>query len=131
MFASDQAWIPPVGVLFVRILLAPWEHVVEFGYVHEQKPITTSFHYYTLARIRNWRAEPLFGGMLDCGVGETGKTDAGGAIVRRVADRDDVDALRKLWGDRRMTFAEWCEDACSRPELGDASKAMLRKQEKK
>ena len=38
MFASDQAWIPPVGVLFVRILLAPWEHVVEFGYVHDSWP---------------------------------------------------------------------------------------------
>lgn len=126
MFAIDKNWIPPVGVLFARILAAPWEHVVEFGYVHEQKPSATSFHYYTLARIRDWEAAPYFGGMLDCGVGETGTTGAGGAIVRRIANRDDVEALRKLWGDRRMTFAEWVDDVCSRPELGDGSKAMLR-----
>lgn len=125
MFANDKTWTPPRGVLFVRYLLAPWQNEVAIGYVDEE-PRNGLAHYQELARVRDWHAESTFSGMVDTTQGEMDKTGAGGTVVRRIANRDDVMAFRKLWADRRMSFAEWVEDVCSRPDLDAGCKAMLR-----
>lgn len=121
----DPTWAPPIGVLFVRIMHAPWQNDITFGYADKVDPDGIC-HYRSVARIRDWHAEADFGGSVDFAKGDMDHAGSGAAIVRRLATENDVAALRKLWSDR-FPFAEWLEDALSREGLCEESKALLRR----
>ena len=119
---ANQEWTPTLGVLFVRFLTAPWSHEVEFGYSDDPKDPA---HYRSIARIRNWQSEPNFGGTYDCAKGEIDRAGSGASIVRRHADRDDVEGLMLLWR-HRIPLAEWMSSVESEEGLCAASKALIR-----
>lgn len=118
----DALWTPPLGVLYVRMLVAPWSHEVAFCYTDDA---AQPMHYRTIARIVGWRGEPDFGGWVSGDKGDVGTTGAGAAIVRRLAYREDIEALAKLW-QHRVTLEEWARNVAERqPALCVESKAMI------
>lgn len=120
----NPEWTPPVGVLFVRFLVAPWLNEVEFGFADEPAKNDLQ-HCRSIARIRNWSAEPYFGGSLDCAKGNLDTSASAGAIVRRLAGIDDVRALMRLW-DSRISIAEWLVNVSEyTPGLCAKSKDMI------
>lgn len=118
----DALWTPPLGMLFVRMLVAPWTQETQFGYPDDA---SRPSHYRTVARIYNWRGEPDFGGWVSGDKGNVCRSAAGAAIVRRIADRDDIEALVRLW-QHRCTVEEWARDVAEyEPALCAESKAMV------
>lgn len=117
----DDTWTPPLGVLFVRFLIAPWSNEVSFGYADDTNDPK---HYRSIARIRDWSSGPDFGGNVDFAKGNVDTNVAVSTIVRRVAGSDDVEALLKLW-DSRIAIPEWAESVASARGLCDKSKAMV------
>lgn len=119
----DPTWVPTVGVLFVRIMQAPWQNEIVFGYATKEHN-GGLMHYIAIARIRNWSGEPESGGGFDCAKGDLDTETAASPIVRRLADEDDIRALVKLW-DHPTSLVEWLAIVEVERGLSAQSKAMI------
>lgn len=119
---EEAQWDPPHGVLFLRMNIGPHIHEVAFCYAHDQSR-PRSFR--RIARIRNWEGQTDWGDFHECVPGEVGMTHAGSAIVRRLAEPEDVRALARLWDDRESK-KRFLREALFDPALNEASKAMIR-----
>ena len=119
----DPSWTPPPGVLFVRFLVSPWNNEVEFAYVDDAKDPS---HHRSIARIRNWQGGPYFGGSVECAKGNHDHAGTGAAIVRRVADADDVEALFRLW-QSHVAVSEFMASVGDDRGLCPESKALIRR----
>lgn len=119
---DTEAWDPPPGVLFVRMNVGPHINDIAFAFVpNPQRPRL----YRARARIRNWEGQIDWGDFHECVPGQFGKTYCDSAIVRRMAEPDDVQALARLWGDPESRERFLREVLCE-PALCEASKAMIR-----
>lgn len=120
---ADPTWEPKVGVLFVRIMVAPWRNEWEFCYVpDERKPD----RHVAIARIRDWVGEPVnLGGSIECAKGDMDLSAAASPVIRRDAMLDDVCALFRLWNDD-TSAAEWLCHVEQVDALGARSLSLLR-----
>lgn len=120
----DPAWTPPLGALFIRIVVAPWGDEICLGFADEP-PKNGLQHYRSLARVRNWHAECDFGGNFDCAKGNLDTSHAA-PIVRRRAGHDDVSAFLRLWDpDSFVTQEQWIAIALRERALSEDGKALL------
>lgn len=118
----DALWTPPLGVLFVRMLVAPWTKETQFAYADDA---ARPSHHKSIARIHNWCGEPDFGGWTSGDKGDISHSAAGAAIVRRIVYREDIEALVRLWR-HRCTVEEWARNVVQyEPKLCTESKAMV------
>lgn len=119
---DTEAWDPPPGVLFVRMNVGPHINEMAFAFVPEPNH-PRSFR--QIARIRNWESQADWGSFYECVPGQLGKTHCDSAIVRRMAEPDDVQALARLWGDPESR-ERFLRDVLCEPALRETSKAMIR-----
>ena len=121
----DPTWAPPVGVLFVRIMAAPWCDRITLGYAVEP-PGDGLQKTRALAEMRNWHAEPANGCSYECAKGNLDTSNAA-PIVRRLANEDDVTAFLRLWDrDCGVSAAAWLDGAMRSRGLAPESVALLR-----
>jgi hypothetical protein len=111
--SDEETWVAPMGRLYVRQHLSPEMHEMQLGYARAEGLPTS---YRTIARIVNWRAEPQFGGWICTVPGPMGHSVAGSAIVRRIADDADIDAVVRLWSST-VTIDEWLRSVRREPML--------------
>ena len=121
----DPTWAPPVGVLFVRIMAAPWGDRITLGYAVEP-PGDGLQKTRALAEMRNWHAEPEYGCSYECAKGDLDTSHAA-PIVRRLANEDDVTAFLRLWDrDCGVSAADWLRVAMRSRGLAPEGVTLLR-----
>lgn len=121
----DPTRAPPMGVLFVRIMAAPWGDRITLGYAVEP-PGDGLQKTRALAELRNWHAEPANGYSYECAKGDLDTSNAA-PIVRRLANEDDVTAFLRLWDpDCGVSAAAWIDCAMRSRGLAPESVVLLR-----
>lgn len=108
----------------------PMEMTTEFLVVSSTNVVnsTNVQHHFTIARIRDWKSEPYFGGWTEAATGKMYDTGSGCMICRRLAHHSDIVGLVRLW-DSRIQILEWINDTehrgCIPREVTDEIKAAI------